>query len=132
MPDTDKPALSLPGAEMTSPVELPPVEETRPLLWASTAIAVATAFLLLFNASALRSWAYEREPGPVSERIVGYAEGWFAAIERFYLDRPVAAMSGWWEAMKAVEFGGDGTVEPETPAEPEPAEEEPRPGFTVQ
>ncbi|MBC2776833.1 hypothetical protein [Parasphingopyxis marina] len=134
MTNTDKPA-ALPGADMTSPVDLPPIEggEAHPLLWASTAIAVASAFLLLFNASALRSWAYEREPGPVNERVVGYAEGWFAVTERFYLDRPVAAMSGWWDAMKAIGFrGSDAEAAPE-PAEPEPvAAEEPRPGFTVQ
>lgn len=112
------------NADMTSPVDLPPPdgEEQHPLLWTSTAIAVATIFLLLFNASALRSWAFELEPGPQNERVVAVADGWYQKTETFLLDRPVAAMSGWWDAVKALEFGsveesGDAGGE----ADPEPA-----------
>lgn len=95
------------NADMTSPVDLPPPdgEESHPLLWASTAIAVATGFLLLFNASALRGWAFELEPSPQNERIVAAADSWYQKTEAFYLDRPVDAMSGWWLAIKALEFG---------------------------
>ena len=104
----DKAPLTNPsgGADMTSPVDLPPplVKERNPLLWTSITIAVATGVLLLFNADALRGWAFELEPGPQSERIVEIADSWYRQTERFYLDRPVATMSAWWEGVKAVEF----------------------------
>ncbi|RED16535.1 hypothetical protein [Parasphingopyxis lamellibrachiae] len=95
------------NADMTSPVDLPPPdgEEPHPLLWASTAIVVATGFLLLFNASALRGWAFELEPSSQNERVVAVADGWYQKTEILYLDRPVAAMSSWWLAVKALEFG---------------------------
>ncbi|WP_299322792.1 hypothetical protein [Parasphingopyxis sp.] len=128
MTDTDKlltePADKAPltnpsgGADMTSPVDLPESEEEErnPLLWTSIAIAVATGVLMLFNADALRGWAFELEPGPQSERIVAITDGWYRQTERFYLDRPVAAMSEWWDGIKAIEFGSDDqrgdTVEP--------------------
>ncbi len=120
MTDTDKllaePAEKAPltnpsgGAEMTSPVDLPEpeAEERNPLLWTSIAIAVASGVLLLFNADALRGWAFELEPGPQSERIVNITDGWYQQTERFYLDRPVATMSGWWDGIKAMEFGSSG------------------------
>ena len=97
------------NADMTSPVDLPPPdeEEQHPLLWASIVIAVATGFLLLFNAGAIRGWAFELEPGPRNERVVAIADGWYQKTEALYLDRPVAAMSGWWDAVKALEFGSD-------------------------
>lgn len=120
--------------DMTSPVDLPPPdgEEQHPLLWASVVIAVATGFLLLFNASALRGWAFGLEPGPQNERVVVIADGWYQKTEALYLDRPVAAMSGWWDAVKALEFGSadeaaDG--EDETDAETDDPE---GPGFSVQ
>jgi hypothetical protein len=95
--------------DMTSPVDLPlpDEEEQHPLLWASIAIAVATGFLLLFNASALRGWAFDLEPGTRSERVVSLTDGWYRHTESLYLDRSVAAMSGWWDAGKALEFGSD-------------------------
>ncbi|MEO1169575.1 MAG: hypothetical protein AAFW97_12775 [Pseudomonadota bacterium] len=144
MTDTDKllaePAEKAPltnpsgGADMTSPVDLPPTEEEEQnaLLWTSIAIAVATAVLLLFNADALRGWAFELEPGPQSEQIVEITDGWYRQTERVYLDRPVAAMSEWWEGIKAMEFGadeqgGDVAETGERGHEPDPAEE---PGFS--
>lgn len=140
MTDTDQPA-ALPHADFSSPVDLPPAEgeEPRPLLWAFIAIGVAAAFLALFNATALRGWAYQLEPGPVSERVVNAAESWYAQTEVLYLNRPVEAMSGWWEALKGVEFGGggDSAADREPPqADDEGAEqdagEQPRPGFDLE
>lgn len=151
MTDTDKllaePAEKAPlpgpkaGMDMTSPVDLPAIEgeEGSGLLWASIAIAVATGFLLLFNASALRGWAFELEPGPWSERIVALADDWYQRTESLYLDRPVAAMSGWWDAIKALEFGsGEGPDDPAADgaadgAAAEPAAERPpEPGFSIE
>jgi hypothetical protein len=102
------------NADMTSPVDLPPPEgeEQHPLLWTSIAIAVATGFLLLFNASALRGWAFDLEPNPQNERVVAVADGWYQRTEAFRLDEPVAAMSGWWNAVKALEFGSDEAAAP--------------------
>lgn len=120
----------LPGprgnADMTSPVDLPPPdeEEPHPLLWASTAIAVATGFLLLFNASALRGWAFDLEPSPRNERIVAAADSWYGKTEALYLDRPVETMSGWWLAVKALEFGSaDEDMGEETGPDPAVSEE---------
>ena len=155
MTDTDKlptepaetapPSVMAGDGMMSSPVDLPPSdeEEQQPLLWTSIVIAVATGFLLLFNASAIRSWAFDLEPGPRSEQVVMLADGWYARTETFYLDRPVAVMSGWWNAIKALEFGSDEAVgETEDPiddaasqeaSEPASAAEEPEgPGFSVQ
>ena len=129
MTDTDEllaePAekAPLPGphdlVDITSPVDLPPPdgEEQHPLLWTSIVIAVATGFLLLFNASALRSWAFELEPGPQNARVVAVADGWYEKTEALHLDRPVATMSGWWDAIKALEFGSG---EPAAPVANEP------------
>lgn len=140
----------LPGprgnADMTSPVDLPPPdeEEQHPLLWASIVISVTTGFLLLFNASALRSWAFELEPSPQNERVVAVAEGWYQQTETLYLDRPVAAMSDWWDGIKALEFGsGEGSAnaggaveanpDPAIEGAESPAEEETEgPGFSLQ
>lgn len=122
-------------ADMTSPVDLPPLEgeDGGGLLWTSTAIAMATAVLLLFNADALRGWAYDLEPGPESERVIAISDGWYRQTERFYLDRPVAVMSGWWEGIKALEFGSDAD-EAESDEDPAEAEAAPRnsdsPGFS--
>lgn len=132
----------LPGTsgnmDMTSPVDLPPMEDEggNSLLWASIAIAVAAAFLLVFNASALRGWAFELEPGPQSEQVVQLAGGWYDFTERLYLDRPVAAMSGWWEGIKAIEFGSDDDPGEAADAASMPADDEPEetegPGFSVE
>lgn len=145
MSDTDKllaePAEKAPltnpsgGADMTSPVDLPTDEEDaqNALLWTSIAIAVATAVLLLFNAEALRGWAFELEPGPQSERIVEITDGWYRQTERFYLDRPVAVMSEWWDGIKAMEFGADeqaGDVADSGAPESEAETGEEEPGFS--
>ena len=47
-----------------SPVDLPEplLPEPHPLKWVSTVIATAALILLLFNAHALRGWAYQLPP----------------------------------------------------------------------
>ncbi len=121
-------------ANMTSPVDLPPLEgeDGGGLLWTSTVIAIATAILLLFNADALRGWAYDLEPGPESERVIAISDGWYRQTERFYLDRPVAVMSGWWDGIKALEFGSsadEGSGEDVTEEAPAPRNSD-SPGFS--
>ncbi|MEM8696766.1 MAG: hypothetical protein AAGE05_12160 [Pseudomonadota bacterium] len=127
------------GMDMTSPVDLPPFEgeEGSGLLWTSIAIAAAMAVLLLFNAAALRGWAFELAPGPESERVVALTDGWYRQTERLYLDRPVATMSGWWDAVKALQFGSDDAdmvgarVGDDRNAEPR-ADDSHGPGFSVE
>ena len=144
-PAETAPRSAMPGdGMMSSPVDLPlpEEEEQQPLLWTSIAIAVATGFLLLFNASAIRSWAFDLEPGPQSEQIVMLADGWYKRTEIFYLDRPVATMSGWWNAIRALEFGTEEAAREteelidDAPSpgvsDPAPTAEEPEgPGFSV-
>ncbi len=107
------------GSDFASPVDLPAVEgeEESALGWASGVIAIAALFLLVFNAGALRDWTYDLEPGPVGQRAVGAAESWFGVTEAVGADRPVAVMHGWWEELKALEFGGDA---PSQSPEPQP------------
>ena len=108
MTETSSPPLPDPaGLEHTlSPVDLPgdAPGEGRPLRWATTIIAVASAFLLLFNAGALRSWAGDLEPGPVTEPVIAAADAWHGFTERLGLTRPVETMRGWWQEVKAGRF----------------------------
>jgi hypothetical protein len=96
------------GAAISSPIDLPPLEdgeeEPHPLRWTTIAIATATAFLALFNASALQSWAYELIPGPRTERVVRAASGWFELTGRARLNLPVETMGGWWNALREAPF----------------------------
>lgn len=117
------------GLEDTlSPVDLPPLpDEHHPLRWTTTVVVVTTAFLALFNASALQGWAYELAPGPYTARVVAAADGWYGFTARLGLDRPVALMHGWWQSVKAAELGGgaealpddDADLAPPPPAVPE-------------
>lgn len=81
-----------------SPVDLPEplVPEPRPLRWLATVVATATLTLFLLNAHAIRGWAYQLPPGARSERTVVVAESWYDAVDRVGLNRPFAAMHGWW------------------------------------
>jgi hypothetical protein len=97
------------GLEDTlSPVDLPPPDAPlpNPLRWTSEAIAAATLFLALFNAHAMRGWAYDLPPGAATERVIGAAEGWYAATAALGLNRPVETMRGWWQSAKERRFAG--------------------------
>lgn len=95
-------------AETLSPVDLPEPAAPlpHPLRWTSTTIAVATLFLALFNAHALRSWSYQLTPNEYSARVVAVAESWYAITDRAGLNRPVEAMHGWWQSARQARFGG--------------------------
>jgi len=106
----DEPLPDPTGLEHTlSPVDLPPPAKPlpHPLRWTSTVIAVAAALLLALNATALRGWAYQLKPGPLTGPVVAAAESWYDATARFGLNRPVDAMHGWWQSVKAARFGGE-------------------------
>ena len=114
------------GLEDTlSPVDLPAPPEPlpQPLRWTSSAIAAATLFLALFNAHAIRGWCYDLPPGAVSERLIGAAEGWYAATAAVGLNRPVETMRGWWQSAKEKRFAGSAVEDVVAdPADSRPAE----------
>jgi len=114
------------GLEDTlSPVDLPapPAPLPHALRWASTAIAAATLFLALFNAHALRGWAYDLPPSAVGERVIGAAESWHNATATLGLNRPVETMRGWWQSAKEIRFAGSAVEDVVAdPADPGPVE----------
>ena len=57
----------------SSPVDLPEPAVPLPhdgLKWTTTVIAIACAVLLVFNAGALRGWAYELSPTDTTAKVV--------------------------------------------------------------
>ena len=115
LPDTAGPAHAF------SPVDLPEPDAPlpRPLAWTATVIATAGLFLALFNAEAIRGWAYELKPTPTAQRLIGGAEAWFEVTAAAGLERPVATMRGWWKEVQAVRFEGQEEAGPDAEA-PEP------------
>jgi hypothetical protein len=93
--------------EPLSPVDLPepPTPLPHGLRWTTTAIAVATLLLALLNAHAIRGWSYQLTPNAASTRIVAAAEAWYDTLDRAGLNRPVAAMHGWWQSARSARFG---------------------------
>jgi hypothetical protein len=85
-----------------SPVDLPEplLPEPHPLKWVSTVIGTATLVLLLFNAHALRGWAYQLQPGFWSEQAVAAAETWYGLVDGAGLNRPFGTMHGFWQAAR--------------------------------
>lgn len=92
-----------------SPVDLPPSAEPLPdpLLWTTIVIVIATLVLLALNATALRGWAYELEPGPYTRPVITAAEQWYETTAQLGLNAPTDAMRGWWQAAQQWEFGED-------------------------
>jgi len=91
-----------------SPVDLPgePDFHGRPLLWASIAIAVATLFLGLFNATSIRSWAVDLPPTAASLRIATAAEQWEETTEAIGVAAPRAWLHAQWKKLQALRFPG--------------------------
>lgn len=109
-------------AHSMSPVDLPEPAAPlpRPLGWTIAVIAAASLVLALFNAGAIRGWAYELKPTAFNQRIVGAAETWYDVTASIGLDRPGETMRGWWQAARAIRFGGeDGNAAPDAQG-PEP------------
>ena len=93
-------------ADSLSPVDLPePLDSPHSLLWTTIVIAVAALLLALLNAHAIRGWAWQLPPGPWSERTVAAAEGWYDAVGRIGLNRPVETMHGQWQGLRDARFG---------------------------
>lgn len=98
-------------AHSLSPVDLPEPAEplARPLGWTVSVIAAACLVLALFNAGAIRGWAYELKPTAFNQRIVGLAEGWYDLTASLGLHRPGETMRGWWQSAQAARFGREQT-----------------------
>ena len=95
--------------DMASPVDLPGEDEEGGALgWASGVIAIATAFLFLFNANALHGWAAELPPNALNARIVTAAAEWEALTDRIGLGAPRAWLHARWKAAEEARFGGAG------------------------
>lgn len=114
-------------AHSLSPVDLPEPAEplVNPLRWTVTVMATAGLFLALFNAEAIRGWAYAMEPTPVTEPVMVRAEQWYDATATVGLQHPASIMRGWWKAAQAARFPGQADAETETGPEtevPEPAQ----------
>lgn len=96
-----------------SPVDLPggPDFHGRPLRWATIAIAVATLFLGLFNATAINGWAVELAPTPLSARIVAATEAWEETTEAIGVAAPRAWLHARWKALQTARFKGQEKAE---------------------
>ena len=115
-------------AHSLSPVDLPEPSDQlpRPLGWTVAVIAAASLVLALFNAGAIRGWAYELKPTAYNQRIVTIAEGWYDLTASVGLNRPVEVMRGWWQSAKSARFsagGGAAGTQAGSDAAPEPAAE---------
>jgi hypothetical protein len=73
----------------------------RALAWTSTAIAVATAFLVVFNAQSMRSWASSRKPTEVTAQIIAVTSAWEAETGKFGLSGPRDWMHQAWGQLRA-------------------------------
>lgn len=139
--DAPLPALRS-GADLTSPVDLPlPEDETsepNPVRWAAIAIATATGFLALFNASALQSWAFGLTPSAETQPVVAAASGWYQRTAAIGLDAPYRVMHEAWQGLIAIEFSGSvdaprsdaEDIAPPPPTTAEDAEQASEPGFS--
>jgi len=103
-------------AHTSSPVDLPEPVVPLPhdgLKWASTIIAVATLFLLVFNAPTLRGWAYELRPTETSAKVVTASETWYDATARLGLNRPVESLHKAWRGVMNLRFAGQEPAPPD-------------------
>ena len=111
----ETPLPGMRGLEDTlSPVDLPPMEEERhPLRWTTVSIATATAFLALFNATALQGWAFGLEPSAATRPVVDAADNWYQQTAKLNLQVSVETLHGWWIALTEADWPGQGEASPE-------------------
>ena len=100
----------------SSPVDLPEPAVPLPhdgLKWTSIVIAVTAAFLLVFNATSLRGWAYELTPTDTSAKVVGLSEAWYDITASIGLNKPVDALHHWWRGNMNLRFPGQEAAAPD-------------------
>jgi hypothetical protein len=90
----------------SSPVDLPGdvPEGGASLRWCVQIVAMVAALLAVLNTTAIRSWASELAPGPVTEPVIAAADRLYEAASGLRLTAPVETMHGWWEGARAVRF----------------------------
>jgi hypothetical protein len=82
-----------------------PLVQRRALAWTSTVIAVAAIFLLVFNATALHSWASSLKPSDATVELAAVAGGWEDATARLGLTAPRAFVHDVWAKQRALTWG---------------------------
>lgn len=100
----------------SSPVDLPEPAVPLPhdgLRWATTVIAIASVFLLVFNAGSLRGWAYELTPTDTNAKVVSATETWYGLTASVGLNRPVDALHHWWRGNMNLRFPGQEEAPPD-------------------
>ncbi|HTU11008.1 MAG TPA: hypothetical protein VMG08_08940 [Allosphingosinicella sp.] len=100
----------------SSPVDLPEPAIPLPhdgLKWTTTVMAVTALFLLVFNATALRGWAYELTPTDTSAKVVSASEGWYDLTAGIGLNKPVDALHHWWRGNMNLRFPGQEAAAPD-------------------
>lgn len=93
-------------ADDASPIPAARAAEGSALAWTSTVMAVATAFLLVFNAASLKSWADGLEPGPATVAVRDAADAWAARMQAWGLSGPRDALHAGWKKAAAVRMDG--------------------------
>ena len=103
-----------------SPVDLPgdAEEGNASLRWCVQIVAVVAALLAILNTTAIRSWASELAPDPMTEPVIAAADRLYDAASGLRLTAPVDTMRGWWEGARAVRFA---SAKEKAPALPEGA-----------
>jgi hypothetical protein len=88
-----------------SPVDLPDeMPGKHGLRWATLAIVIASLFLLITNAFALRSWVDEFAPGPLQARVAASVTRWEEIMNGLGLGMPRAEVHQQWKAAQAARF----------------------------
>jgi hypothetical protein len=91
--------------EFDSPVDIPREGPgRRPLGWATRTIFVASLFLLITNAVALRGWIDEQPVSPLQARLAGWAAEWAEATSALGLGSPRAEVHRLWKEGEAARF----------------------------
>jgi hypothetical protein len=80
------------------------VAARRALVWTSTAIAMATAFLFVFNAASMKSWSASLTPTETTARLVSLTSAWEDEMAKFGLTAPRAWTHDLWGQQRARTF----------------------------
>jgi hypothetical protein len=97
------------------PDDADPAVQARAVRWAATVIAVAALFLLVFNATAIRSWAASLKPSEASAQFAVLAGQWEDATARFGLTQPRAVVHDLWAKQRALTWNGSPRVGADDP-----------------
>jgi len=82
--------------------------------WTSRIIAVATVFLLVFNAASIQNWSRQQPPGWVTATVQQLSDVWSAQLMQLGADQPRQTVRDAYHALTEARFGGPPTP-PATP-----------------